>query len=358
MQIGARARTRLLPSPEACGPHKGCKTRVSTRAAGRSLRSATARPTARPAGAPRDESPELACAVPGASSVKRQGRPVAGPVPGYEKRLSHRTNRQGHRRIYSGERRFVCHYEDCGSRLANKVNWQLHLRSHRGERPLVCSVEGCGQRFIRPCTLNVHMKTHAGVRRFFCHYEGCTKGFILKGNLQAHLMIHTGEKPWPCLAEGCSRAFISRAKRKRHMITHRGGKLRPRSLWAAVPAPRHKNSRLAGDRALSRCAFAGDSPRLSPPCLQQGDSASRVVPQLSDTADRDGPFGMSPPVPDEWGQDEGPWLTDMQQFRSDPPLTALFTPDTAQPESMDDEEKVFWQWLCSSRKTNLEDTVT
>ncbi|KAI9594631.1 hypothetical protein BDF19DRAFT_386162, partial [Syncephalis fuscata] len=54
--------------------------------------------------------------------------------PGCDRRFAASGHLARHRRVHTGERRFICPYEGCGGRFSRKDNMMQHYRTHYGIR--------------------------------------------------------------------------------------------------------------------------------------------------------------------------------------------------------------------------------
>ena len=91
-------------------------------------------------------------------------------------------------RIHTGERPYVCNYQECRSTFMTRGHLKDHIRTHTNERPYVCKV--CNHGFMRSSTLKVHQRIHTGERPYSCKYPGCNKTFTECGNLNTHMKQH------------------------------------------------------------------------------------------------------------------------------------------------------------------------
>lgn len=60
------------------------------------------------------------------------------------------------------------------------------MRRHTGEKPYICKFQNCGKRFAVQSTLAVHERTHTGFKPYKCSYTGCT----YSGNDRSKLVLH------------------------------------------------------------------------------------------------------------------------------------------------------------------------
>ena len=69
---------------------------------------------------------------------------------------------------------------------------QAHTMSHTGQRPYVCEWEDCGRGFTSFYSLSAHCRTHTGQRPYACSAVGCQKAFKSSSDLRRHSRVHTG----------------------------------------------------------------------------------------------------------------------------------------------------------------------
>lgn len=62
--------------------------------------------------------------------------------------------------------KYVCLFDDCGSRFGRKENIKSHVQTHLDDRPYQCDV--CDKLFVRGHDLKRHLKTHTGKKPFGC----------------------------------------------------------------------------------------------------------------------------------------------------------------------------------------------
>lgn len=62
--------------------------------------------------------------------------------------------------------KYVCRFDNCGSRFGRKENIKSHVQTHLDDRPYQCDV--CDKLFVRGHDLKRHLKTHTGKKPFGC----------------------------------------------------------------------------------------------------------------------------------------------------------------------------------------------
>ena len=90
---------------------------------------------------------------------------------------------KSHRLTHTGEKPNVC--VRCGKRYSRVGRLRIHERSHVILQPT----------------------QQTGEKPFVCPYDDCGKSFAEKGNLKTHIRIHTGEKPYACDHDDCHARF-------------------------------------------------------------------------------------------------------------------------------------------------------
>ncbi|KAK6626739.1 hypothetical protein RUM44_009216 [Polyplax serrata] len=123
-----------------------------------------------------------------------------------------------HQRVHSDIKPYVC--KQCSRRFKTKQSLLDHMNRHLGVKPFLCDI--CGRGFITKGLCKAHQKVHSGTdnRRYPCNV--CRKLFVSKSYLNTHFRIHTGEKPFIC--EVCGKGFVTRVDLRIHSTLHTGEK--------------------------------------------------------------------------------------------------------------------------------------
>ena len=110
--------------------------------------------------------------------------------------------------------RFRCTHCDYST---NRIDcFTRHCRIHTGEKPFVCSFEDCNERFADKSTLNSHIRRHIGDKRHKCSF--CSKAFVTSSELTHHIRKHTGDSRPKCAH--CKKRFILKANMIKHIKSH------------------------------------------------------------------------------------------------------------------------------------------
>jgi len=97
-----------------------------------------------------------------------------------------------------------CSYPGCDDGFQSKFSLRRHMKTHTGERPFVCNWQDpylpdaakCGKRFAENSTLKRHVQTHTGEKPYSCPWTSCRKLFADNVNLKRHLrLVHEDTKP-------------------------------------------------------------------------------------------------------------------------------------------------------------------
>ena len=95
---------------------------------------------------------------------------------------------------------FVCAF--CNREFKTKGNLKSHMNTHvlyilikfkTGEKSFVCNFENCDKKFSTSGNLKNHMATHYTSMRIKCTEEGCDKTFISKSHFNTHLRTHVSK---------------------------------------------------------------------------------------------------------------------------------------------------------------------
>lgn len=102
----------------------------------------------------------------------------------------------------------ACKY--CHKTFLHKSRRDIHERIHTGERPFQCSY--CDKSFTLKTNKECHERIHTGEKPFSCSY--CGKSFAQLNNKRGHERIHTGEKPYAC--QFCNKTFTQSSNKTMH----------------------------------------------------------------------------------------------------------------------------------------------
>ncbi|XP_028414597.1 zinc finger protein Xfin-like [Dendronephthya gigantea] len=154
--------------------------------------------------------------VNGLQEEKPKDSPVRSLSPEFLLGSSEKTGNEGTR---TGETEkstaITCVF--CNETLADNTAHEEHtLRKHYGsdKRLYDCSV--CEKQFTHRSSRDIHLRVHTGQRPYECEY--CKKRFRVSSHLRDHVRTHTGERPFKC--EVCGRGFKQSSDMKKHKKTH------------------------------------------------------------------------------------------------------------------------------------------
>ena len=176
----------------------------------------------------------------------------------------------------------ACPY-NCGRTFNHASQRIIHVRkAHTGERPFVCKFDECGKAFYSSGDLRAHMRTHSGERPYAC--QVCGKAFRTRNALKTHVKsLHTLERPFLCTHPGCGMTYMTKIDLQRHMVRHQkqvrkagaGGALAPPAgtgcLPCLVPADQLSARGSKAKAAAAAAAAAGNG-------AKEGAPPQRVAP--------------------------------------------------------------------------------
>lgn len=129
-----------------------------------------------------------------------------------------------HERTHSGQKPFACEWDECEFATAHRSSILIHNRSHTENKPFVCDFEDCTYSSTNCSALNVHIRIHTGERPYSCDFQDCKYTAQSNAHLNTHMYTHTGEKPYECNFGECKYACTTSNGLKSHMYTHTGKK--------------------------------------------------------------------------------------------------------------------------------------
>ncbi len=66
---------------------------------------------------------------------------------------------------------------------------KIHSRIHSGEKPFVCNYNECNHKFRHKSNLNSNMKQHLGIKRHKCYYNECHYSFVKINKMKRHMFF-------------------------------------------------------------------------------------------------------------------------------------------------------------------------
>uniref|UniRef100_A0A668AEN4 C2H2-type domain-containing protein n=1 Tax=Myripristis murdjan TaxID=586833 RepID=A0A668AEN4_9TELE len=164
-----------------------------------------------------------------------------------------------HVQIHHKGMRFPCSH--CGKLFLSRSALRRHDLIHTGEKPFVCTYQDCAKSFRSGAELRIHTRYHTGERPFKCQI--CEKGFVQAHYLTIHLRSHTQERPYACpnwerpyQCSLCKKLFQFQYDLKRHELNVcRNTVQQPRNASSKTPEdkdPQDPNQCEVSDKLISQ----------------------------------------------------------------------------------------------------------
>lgn len=116
---------------------------------------------------------------------------------------------------------YNCTVSGCTKSFFLLASLTAHARIHSyKETELRCP--NCNKLFEQPCRLKEHLRQHTGQKPYLCTYEDCKWAFSTASKLKRHQSTHTNERKFHCTIGTCNKSFLRSEHLKEHTLTHIG----------------------------------------------------------------------------------------------------------------------------------------